>query len=251
MINNKKVLVIIPARGGSKGLVGKNIKNLCGKPLIGWPIQAAKNCTLVDKIVVSTDDSDIAKIALTEGAEIPFMRPDQLAKDTSSTISVIEYTLNQLSDMGEIFEYCILLEPTSPLTENSDIEKALQILDSNLEIADSIVGVSEVVSAHPVFDNRIGASDLIEPFLEVDYSNVGRRQELEKLYFFEGSIYVSTVAALQQNQSFYHDRTLPYIVPKWKSFEIDDIVDFVCIEAIINNLSRIKEDADERSRAME
>ena len=240
MINGKKVLAIIPARGGSKGLPGKNIKELCGKPLVAWPIHAAKNSLYVDKIIVSTDGPQIADIARQEGAEVPFLRPDELAADDSTTISVIVHAINFLLGQGETFEYCILLESTSPLTEGYDINKAFELLESMRTKADSIVGVSEVVSTHPVFDARINQEGLISPYVGEDFSGAVRRQDIEKLYFFEGTLYISDVKTLLEKQTFYHSRTLPYIVPKWKSFEVDDVVDLICIKAIMKNLDKIK-----------
>lgn len=240
MINDKKVLAIIPARGGSKGLPGKNIKELCGKPLVAWPIDAAKSSLYVDKIIVSTDDPQIADIARREGAEVPFLRPKELAADNSTTISVIAHAINFLSEIGETFEYCILLEPTSPLTEGYDINRAFELLESMRTKADSIVGVSEVVSTHPVFDARINQEGLITPYVGEDFSGAGRRQDIEKLYFFEGSLYISDVKTLLEKQTFYHSRTLSYIVPNWKAFEVDDMVNLICIEAIMKNLDLIK-----------
>ncbi len=240
MINDKKVLAIIPARGGSKGLPGKNVKELCGKPLIAWPICAAKKSLYVDKIVVSTEDLNIADIARREGAEVPFLRPESLAVDDSTTISVLLHVLNNLVETGETFDYCLLLQPTSPLTEGCDINKALELLESMRTKADSIVGVSEVVSTHPVFDARINQEGLITPYVGEDFSGAVRRQDIEKLYFFDGSLYISDVKTLLEKQTFYHDRTLPYIVPKWKAFDVDDMVDLICIEAVMKNLNKIK-----------
>ncbi len=241
MINGKSVLAIIPARGGSKGLPGKNIKELCGKPLVAWPICTAKNSSYVDKIIVSTDDPKIGEIARQEGAEVPFLRPSELATDISTTISVIIHAVNFLLKRGESFDYCLLLEPTSPLTEKHDVNEALELLDSMRSKADAIVGVSEVISTHPVFDVRITRGGLISPYVGEDFSAAGRRQDLEKLYFFDGSLYISDMKTLLEKQTFYHSRTLPYITPKWKSFEVDDIVDFICIEAIMKNLTLLKE----------
>lgn len=240
MISQKSVLAIIPARGGSKGLPGKNIKKLCGKPLVAWPIHAAKSSLYVDKIIVSTDDPQIADIARREGAEVPFLRPEKLAADDSTTISVIVHAINFLSELGETFEYCILLEPTSPLTESYDIDNAFELLESMRTKADSIVGVSEVIATHPVFDVTINQEGLITPYVGEDFSGAVRRQDIEKLYFFEGSLYISDVKTLLERQTFYHSRTLPYIVPKWKAFEVDDMVDLICIEAIMKNIALIK-----------
>ena len=240
MINGKKVLAVIPARGGSKGLPGKNIKILCGKPLVAWPIQAAKESAYIDKIIVSTDDLKIAEIAKYEGIQIPFLRPSELATDNSVAEDAICHVIDKLSMQGEEYDYCIKLEATSPLTERADIDQALEILESNREKADSIVGVSEIVGAHPDYTAIINQEGLISPYFGQEFTKAVNRQEIKKLYFYEGTLYVSVVKVLKKHKSFYHHRTLPYFVPKWKSLEVDDLTDFICIEAIINNLDQIK-----------
>jgi CMP-N,N'-diacetyllegionaminic acid synthase len=241
MYQNKKILAIIPARAGSKGLPSKNIKVLHGKPLISWSINTAMNSKFVDKVVVSTDSQKIADIAIKEGAFIPFLRPDNLATDKTSTFSVVEHAIAFLKDRGESFDYIVVLEPTSPLTESEDVNQAIMKLISHADIADSIVGVSRIESAHPEFTTSINNHGLLEPFNANLFSNVPkRRQEIEELYFFEGSLYISTCEALITKKCFYHDKTLPFVVPKWKSLEVDDIVDFICIESIMKNKHLIK-----------
>lgn len=239
MIDSKKVLVLIPARSGSKGLPGKNIIELCGLPLLGWPIKAAKKSKYVDRVVVSTDDQKIAEVAVSQGAEVPFIRPAELATDQASSASVIEHAVSFLSGKGDTFSYLILLEPTSPLTEAADVDTALLTLHSNRYVADSIVGVSKLEGTHPAFNVVIGEDGLIKPFLKPEFESVYRRQDIEDVFFFEGSLYISDLSVFLKKMSFYHDRTLPYIVPRWKAFEVDDIVDLVCIEAILNNINKI------------
>jgi CMP-N,N'-diacetyllegionaminic acid synthase len=239
MIGGKKVLALIPARGGSKGLPRKNIIDLCGRPLLGWPVMAAKHSRYVDRIVVSTDDAEIAAIARQQGAEVPFLRPEALAADDTGSYVVIEHALSVLQDRGEIFDYLILLEPTSPLTEAGDIDKALEMLDSRRDLADSIVGVSRVEAAHPVFDVVIGENGLIKPWLGGDFS-VFRRQDISELYFLDGSLYASDVAILLKENGFYHDRTLPYVTSKWQAFEVDDKIDLIIVEALLKNLEKIR-----------
>lgn len=239
MINGKSILAIIPARGGSKGLPQKNILHLCGLPLLGWPVKAAQDSIYVDRVIVSTDDEEIAKIAQEQGAEVPFLRPPELALDTSTTISVLEHAIEYIKKEGSIYEYCLLLEPTSPLTESADVDGALENLDSSRDIADSIVGVSRVEAAHPTFDVIINKNGLIEPYLPDGFSKIGRRQDLEDLYFFEGSVYISDTLILLEKKSFYHEKTLPYIMPRWKSIEVDEMVDLICVEAIMKNKDKI------------
>jgi len=240
MINNKRVLVIVPARGGSKGLPKKNLLNLCGKPLVGWPIVTAKASKYVDDVVVSTDSLEIAKIAENYGATVPFIRPAALATDTATTYAVIGHVLEFLKEAGKSFDYIVLREPTSPLTETDDIDRALEMLTSKRAIADSIVGVCKVEATHPAFDVVIKENGTIKPFMFQDFSQTGRRQDLTDLYFFEGSLYISDTAVLLSKKSFYHERTLPYIVPRYKSLEIDERIDFIFAEATLNNLDKIK-----------
>ena len=240
MIGNKTALVIITARGGSKGLPGKNIRQLCGKPLIGWPIAAALKSKYIDRIIVSTDDSEIARIARQEGADVPFIRSDHLATSTATSFSVMRHSIEFLAERGDHYDYCVLLEPTSPLTESNDIDKALSMLVAQRGIADSIVGVTKTEATHPDFNVTINDNGLIHPYRTDRFTSVLRRQDIKTYYHYEGSLYISDIKILLAEKSFYHSRTLPYIVPKWKSFEVDDIVDFLCIEAIFKQRENLK-----------
>ncbi len=240
MIDGKKIIAIIPARGGSKGLLRKNILILNKKPLIGWPIFTAKGSKYIDKVIVSTDDQEIKDIAIEQGAEVPFLRPKELATDKAHRSSVILHAIRFFTQYGETYDYIVFLEPTSPLTETEDIDSALEMLVSKREIADSIVGVSKVEATHPAFDVFIDEKGLIRPYIGQEFKTSLLRQDISDLYFFEGSLYISSVEGFLRENEFYHKRTLSYIVPKWKSLEIDDIVDFICIEAIMKNLDVIK-----------
>ena len=165
MINGKSVLAIIPARGGSKGLPGKNILPLAGKPLIVWSIEAARDSKFIDKCVVSTDDDKIYEVVKEFGGEIPFNRPDHLATDVSTTFDVLEHGIQYFKNQSVEFDYLVLLEPTSPLRESNDIDEAIMFLHEKRNIADSIVGVSKVESTHPVFDVSINEAGLIRPYM--------------------------------------------------------------------------------------
>ena len=242
MIEGNKVLALIPARGGSKGLPGKNIKDLCGMPLLAWPIRAAKESNYIDQVIVSTENKNYADIARSYGASVPFIRPAKLAKDDSATYLVVEHALNYLKSQNEIYDYMVLLEPTSPLTTSKDIDEALKLLISKRDLADSVVGVSKVEATHPVFDVRINDKGLIEPYVGNGF-NILNRQVIDTLYYFEGSLYISDLAILIREKSFYHNRTLPYIVPRWKAIEIDELVDYVCAEAILQNIEILNKDS--------
>ena len=242
MIEGNKVLALIPARGGSKGLPGKNIKDLCGMPLLAWPIRAAKESNYIDQVIVSTENKNYADIAKSYGASVPFIRPAKLARDDSTTYLVVEHALNYMKSQNEIYDYMVLLEPTSPLTTSKDIDEALKLLFSKRNLADSVVGVSKVEATHPVFDVRINDKGLIEPYVGNGF-NILNRQEIDTLYYFEGSLYISDLAILIREKSFYHNRTLPYIVPRWKAIEIDELVDYVCVEAILQNIEILNKDS--------
>lgn len=240
MINDKKILGIVPARGGSKGLPRKNIISLCGRPLLGWPIQTAKGSRFIDRVIVSTDDYEIAEKAIEQGAEVPFIRPAALASDKASSFSVVEHALSFLTAKGDIYDYIVLLEPTSPLTESEDIDAALEILHKSREIADSIISVSKMEGAHPAFNVVIQETGIIVPFCSSEFSSPIRRQDISDVYFFDGSLYISDVKVYLERKTFCHEKTLAYVTPKWKSIEVDDIVDLICVEAIIKNIETIK-----------
>ena len=243
MIDGKRILGLIPARGGSKGLPRKNILPFCGKPLVLWPVEAAQKSSFVDRILVSTDDPEIAGVVASSGIEVPFLRPSQLATDTASSADVITHTLTWLEHRKELYDFIILLEPTSPFTESEDIDEALKLLSENGRCADSIVSISRVQSTHPEFDVVLGDSGLIKPYSRDHFGVPKRRQEIEPIYFLDGSLYASDVKTFKAKKTFCHDRTLGYIVPKWRAIEIDDQIDWICAEAIMAKLSEIKSGA--------
>ena len=230
-IANNKILAIIPARSGSKGLPGKNLKPLLGKPLVTWSIEAASLSPSIDSIVLSTDDQKIANIGEKIGARVPFVRPLDLSGDTASSIDVVLHALDFLETAGEKFDIVVLLEPTSPQREWGDIEQALDLLIKSG--ASSVVGVTQVQESHPDFMYRLQVDLKLEPFIKKVGSAHIRRQDTEPLYYLEGSIYISFVRILRERRSFYHEDTVGYEVPKWKSLEIDDLDDFIMIEALL------------------
>lgn len=233
MYQDKSFLAIIPARSGSKGLANKNIKELCGKPLLAWSIEAGLKSKYIDKVVVSTDSDEYAKIAKAYGAEAPFLRPKELSEDTSTTFDSIKHTIDfYINKHNQIFDYIVLLEPTSPLREAMDIDKAIEMLFNNL-YANSIVGICKCESQNPEFLITLQQqTQTIDGFLNQDFSPI-RRQDVRDFYFFEGTIYISETKTLLHYKNFYHRNTMGYIVPKWKSLEIDDIDDFIMVETMM------------------
>ncbi len=224
-----KILYIIPARGGSKGLPNKNIKPLLGKPLMAWSIETALKSP-DGTVVVSTDSEQIADIAKQYGASVPFLRPDHLANDTAKSVDVVSHCLDFFEKQGILFDLIILLEPTSPQRSTEDIDSAIkQLIDT--PAAQAIVGIAEVEGQHPDFLVKKEEGGKLT-YLNPDFQ-VKRRQDISKLYFFEGSFYISRVDAFKKYHSFYHEHTLGFEMPKWKSFEIDDYTDFLIVEKLM------------------
>jgi len=232
MYEGKTFLAVIPARGGSKGLPGKNIRELCGKPLIAWSIEAGLKSKYIDEVMVTTDSEEIASVASRFGASVPFLRPPELATDTATSFDVIKHVLQFYEGNGNRkFDYLVLLEPTSPLRDAGDVDAAIERLLSNPS-ASSIVGICKTESQNPAFLVKKSNENFLVGYENRDMK-VLRRQDISDVYFFEGSVYVSKVDALLANKTFYHGCTSGYEVPKWKSLEIDDIDDFVMVEALM------------------
>lgn len=233
MINGKRVIAVIPARGGSKGLPGKNIKPLCGKPLINWTIQKALQSTLIDELVVSTDREQIAAIAQAAGASVPFLRPAALATDTTPTIDVVEHVLEHFrAQAAAPFDYLVLLEPTSPLREDADIDQMLLKLDASAARFDAIVSVGEV-STHPSITKRL-SGDSIEPYCP-ELQMASRRQDNPPAFFPYGVAYIAKVQTLLAQRTFYPQRCTYHCIQRYQCYEIDDIYDFVTVESIMRH----------------
>lgn len=251
MISGRRVLALVPARHGSKGLPLKNVRPLLGRPLLVWPIEAALKSRYVDRVVLTTDSVEFAQVGREAGADVPFLRPPELAVDTSPSIEFILHAIEALEASGDCYDYLVLLEPTSPLTETRDIDLAIDTLVAHTLTADSIVGVSALVGAHPAFAVRIEQSGLLRPFAVSQFASLPRRQDVEPLYALDGSLYVSSVAALRREKGFCHGRTLPYVTPRYKSFEIDDLVDFICVEALLSHRALIEDQASQSDSRIE
>jgi len=233
MLNGKRVMAIIPARGGSKGLPGKNVRELAGKPLVVWSIEKALKSEYVDVAVVSTDSPAIAAIAAQAGAAVPFIRPAHLATDEASTFDVVCHALEYYRDVfGIQFEYTVLMEPTSPLREDDDIDRMLANLDDHSDQFDSTVSLGEI-GEHPSIVKRV-VSDAIEPFcLNVPQTN--RRQDNVPAYFPYCVAYIAKTRTLLDEKTFYSRRCMPFFIKRYQNYEIDDIYDFLCVEAVMKH----------------
>ncbi len=229
MINNLRILAIVPARGGSKGIKDKNIKEIEGHPLIEYTIEAAKRCEYIDEIVVSTDSEKIAKVAKKAGAKVPFLRPDELASDTARTIDVVLFTIDQLKLIGQEYDIVVLLQPTSPLRDEDDICGAIEkYVSCNMK---SLVSVSEV-SESPILMRQIVDETHMEKLLNIN--STIRRQDMAKYYMVNGSIYINKIEELNSDTSF-NDNVIPYVMDRSHSVDIDDYVDIEVMKYYVNN----------------
>ena len=232
MYKKKRILGLIPARGGSKGLPGKNLRLLLGKPLIAWTIERALASDVLDNVVVSTDDKEIAKVALKNGADVPFLRPSSLATDTATSYDVIFHALDYFLQIGTKYDYIALLEPTSPIREKEDIDNAVRLLIDNNQKATSLVSVGKIALENPNYAKKIDKKGRVCSYFEQKKKYI-RRQDLPCAYFPYGVIYLSSVKALRKENSFYQKNTIPYYINRWQNYEVDDIYDFNCIEAVL------------------
>jgi len=231
MINGKTIIAIIPARAGSKGLLGKNIKPLCGKPLIAWSIEAGLASQYIDEVMVTTDGDDIASIAKKFGASIPFLRPSELASDTATTFDAVKHAIDFYAQkMHKNFDYIVLLEPTSPLREKDDLDRMLEKLVSNDDEYDAIVSLGEV-HEHPSIMKKISGNDIDQ--YSKDLATTTRRQDNDVAYFPYGVAYIIKRATLLDEKVFYPKRTTYHLIKRYQCYEIDDMYDFLAIENIM------------------
>ena len=218
------LLTLIPARGGSKSIKNKNIKKLCGYPLIAWTILTARKSKYIKQIVVSTDSKKIANISKKYGATVPFIRPKKYATDKASSFSVLKHAINFFNSKNIKFDYVLLLEPTSPLRQVKDIDNCIK--KALRKKIDTIVSVTKVITQHPRFIYSINKKNILMPYIDNKDKLYIRRQDIEPLYYLEGSLYMSKIRTLMKKKSFYHNKTMAHKIEKWKSLEIDDIEDF-------------------------
>lgn len=220
----EKILAIIPARSGSKGLKDKNIKKLNGKPLIAYTIEAAKESGLFEDIMVSTDSLEYTNISRQYGAIVPFLRDEKLSSDTASTVDVI---VDVLKKMNKTYYTFVLLQPTSPLRTSEDIKNAYELFINKK--ANSVVSVCEI-EHNPLLANVLPSDLSLDNFIKKE-NNI-RRQDLGKYYRLNGAIYISKVEYYLRYKNFYEKDSYAYIMDKRNSVDIDDEIDFKLAEIL-------------------
>lgn len=232
MYKGKRFLAIIPARGGSKGIPHKNIMNLCGKPLISYSIEEAKQSKYIDYVLVSTDDKEIKDVSIAYGANVPFLRPEKFSDDKAKSIDVVIHGIEFLKNEGNVFDYVVLLQPTSPLRTYEDIDSAIELILEKNE--GSLVSICEV-DENPILMRTI-ENDTLKSILEFSGDNL-RRQDLPKYYIFNGALYINTVEMILGTNAFIDEKSIPFIMERSKSIDIDNILDAKLAEYILEEKS--------------
>ena len=227
--NNVRILGLIPARGGSKGVYKKNIRIVNGKPLIAYSIEIARGSKYIDMVAVSTDDREIADVSRRYGA-IVIPRPKKFSRDKSPTIEVIFHVINWLEKRNEHFDVLVLIEPTSPLRKKNDIDDAIKLFIKKYDKADSLVSLGEIHLENPYLAKKV-EQGYVKPLIKNNKS-FSQRQQLPKVYFPYGVIYLSKIEALRKYRSFYQERTIPYFIERWQNYEVDDFYDYLCVDRI-------------------
>jgi len=225
MYQNKTILGLVTARGGSKGVPRKNLKNLAGKPLVGWVIEAGLSSKYLDRLIVSTDDLEIAEVSRKFGAEVPFLRPPHLAADHSTSVDV---ALHAILGLDKKYDYLVLLQPTSPLTTGRYLDEGVRLCIEKK--VGACVSVSEPLTSP--FDNYILEVDnYLTPLIKHNYT---RRQDYPPVFFINGVVCVTTTESLLNRKTFFPEGDLiGYQVPKEVSADIDTDFDFLWTEFLI------------------
>lgn len=219
MINDKRVLAVIPARGGSKGVPRKNIRELAGKPLIAWTIEEAKKSKYIDRIIASSEDEEIIKVAVKWGADVPFVRPLHLAQDDTPGIEPVLHAVQAVQG----YDYIVLLQPTSPLRIVEDIDGCIE--QCVRVKAPSCISVVESEKS-PYWMYKIGENEVLAPLFPNEHS-IPNRQQLPKVYSLNGAVYVASIPWLVENKDWIGgEGTVGYSMPQGRSLDIDSVDDF-------------------------
>ena len=225
-----RVLGLITARGGSKEIPHKNIALLGGKPLISYTLEAANQSKLLDRCIVSTDSQEIIEVCRKWDADIPFVRPTELAQDDTPTLPVVLHALNMLQ---ESYDAVMLLQPTNPFRAAEDIDKTIIMLNSDPD-ADSVISVVKVGDNHPARMKQLVVGVLIDPPFAEEVEGQ-RRQDLQELYLRNGAIYLTRTKVIYEQRSFKGRRSLAYIMSEERSVNVDGYIDLLLAEAILQH----------------
>lgn len=225
MRKRKRVLAIIPARGGSKGLPRKNVCSLSGKPLIAWTIDPAKKSKYINRLILSSEDVEIIKVAKELGCDVPFVRPRELAQDDTPGIEPVLHAISMLPD----YDYVVLLQPTSPLRKVGDIDGCIEQCIKRKDNA--CVSVTEAEKS-PYWMFKLNEKGRLSKLLSID-KQYTRRQDLPRIYAINGAVYCAKVEWLLDKKSFITDETMAYIMPQERSLDIDSKLDLMICDFLL------------------
>lgn len=233
----RRILTVIPARGGSKRLPRKNCLEVGGKPLIGWAIEKARQAGL-EKIIVSTEDEEIAALARKYDVEVPFIRPQALSRDNSTLLQVNEHALRYFDNLGDRFDAVLSIHVSAPLIPTSVVSRVVKTFHSTE--ADSVVTVSQIKHGHPLQAKRIQASGEMRFFLPVEPGGSDRfcKQKLEPLYYANCGVYLrdrKLVEAMDRSTNGLGPSPKAVVVPPEQSVDIDEKLDLVMAQSIIES----------------
>jgi N-acylneuraminate cytidylyltransferase/CMP-N,N'-diacetyllegionaminic acid synthase len=231
-----EILAIIPARGGSKRVPGKNIRNFCRKPLIAWTIEAAKNSNLINRVIVSTNDKKIVAVSKKYGAEVPFIRPEELSTHTATTMAVIEHSLSFMKKRDNyVPDILCVLQPTSPLRNSKHIDEAIKLMIRTE--ADACVSVAEN-KVNPYYSNTIDKNSMFHNYIKGTGRKFATKIKPEKTYMLNGAMFLIKPKVFLKEKTLEPRKTAAYIMSEQDSVDIDNEHDFKIAEFIMKKVKR-------------
>lgn len=233
------VLAVIPARGGSKGVPRKNIQPLAGKPLIAYTIEAARASSRLTRVVVSTEDEEIAAVSRAHGADVPFMRPPELATDAARSLPVVQHAIREMERIdGRTYDIVVMLQPTTPLRQGTDIDRGIDLLISTG--ADSVVSVVDVEGHHPFRMKRLLEDGRLINYIDQGFEDMRPRQELPRVYLRSGALYVARRHVVMEAGSLVGADCRGIVVASERAVNIDTALDLVLASYLLER--RAEED---------
>jgi len=230
-----RVIGVIPARGGSKGVHRKNLAPLMGKPLVAYTIEAGLRARLLTDLVVSTEDEEIAAVCREWGASVPFSRPAELATDTATSLPVVQHAVREMErNTGQPYDIVAMLQPTTPLRLAEDIDAGIQLLIRTR--ADSVVSVVEVGGHHPFRMKRIVGDNCLINYIDQGFEDMRPRQELPPVYIRSGALYIARRSLIMEQNTFVGPDCRAYIMEQERSVNIDNPNELYLAECLIKNM---------------
>jgi N-acylneuraminate cytidylyltransferase len=229
VIGDERVLALVPARGGSRGIPRKNLVEVGGRTLLAWVAEAARGSRVVDRVVLSSEDPEILEAGRRAGLDTPFVRPAELARDDTPGIDPVLHALDALDQAGDHYGWVVLLQPTSPLRTSADIDGTAALCGR--EGAPAAVSIT-AADKSPWWMFHLGSGGLMEPLLDAA-RRPQRRQDAPPVYVLNGAVYVARVEWLRRTRSFLTDETVGYVMPRERSVDVDEPADLHVVEALL------------------